>query len=277
MISQRHAISYCFTVCALTRSFIPYSMFLFRPALLLVPILAFACSSAFAQQEDSCAGGERSCILLKLENSITEIEESSWRDAAWREYAKTLAFDGRTDEAIKIVEKISSPDTKAMTIRGIGMAMSDNGSPPEIYRPVFERLKAEAGKIDHAPSHAIAFTYIAMAQAFAGDNAGAEATAMSMENPSLRNKALGESAEIQAQHGDLATAERSLSLIDDKVFFNKASDVVSQVFAKNGYFAHAFTVASKIENPTLRAGALQFALDSQKPRDVERKSGGREK
>ena len=53
-----------------------------------------------------------------------------------------------------------------MTIRGIGFAAADGKWQTEKYPPLFEKLTAKAGTIEHLPSQAIAYTYIAMAQAF---------------------------------------------------------------------------------------------------------------
>lgn len=221
---------------------------------------------------DTCQAEDRKCVLSILERTIEQIGSESWKNSSYREYAKTLAFEGMTDKAIAVIGKISSPDTKAMTIRGIGMAMSDNGSPPEVYKPVFEKLRAEAEKIDHPPSYAIALTYISMSQAFAGDNEGAAKTAGDMENDALRNKAYGENAEIQAKRGELDEALKSLSHIKDTAFRNKAYNIVSEIFSKEENFNAALKTAIKITNPTIRADAIQFMLDQQKPRDVERKT-----
>ncbi len=246
-------------------------MFLPRSVPLLAILVSCANLSAFASgQESPCKAEDRECVMALLETSIGKINEDSWRDASFREYAKTLAFDGRTDEAIAIIGKVVNPDTRAMTIRGIGMAMAANKSPPEVYRPVFLKLAEEAAKITHPPSHAIALTYIAMAQAFAGDDEGATKTALSMENEALRNKALGESAEIQAERGDYKTAMESIGHIASSSFRNKAYATVSQIFSKAGRYDDALNTSLKIDNPTVRADTLQYLLDQQKPREMEK-------
>ncbi|NCC21460.1 MAG: hypothetical protein EOM26_03250 [Alphaproteobacteria bacterium] len=215
-----------------------------------------------------CPGGDRACLLNQLNESISAIGETAWRDKALREYAKTLAFDGRMDEAISLIARIENPDTKAMTIRGIGMAASDIRLPAEQREALWSQLHAEAAKIGHDASHAIALTYIAMAQAFAGDDDAATRTASSMENSALRNKAFSESAEIQAERGDFATAMDSIGRIDSEPFRDKTFRIVSEVFAKRGAFGDAAATVDKIGNATLRAEAIQSILDKQKPRDV---------
>ncbi len=242
-------------------------IFCFALALLL------SMPSARADETAACANGERTCLLDMLEQTITAIDHAPWRDKALREYAKTLAFEGRTDEAISLIARIGNPDTRAMTIRGIGMAASDIGLAGEERDALFARLKEEAEKIEHEASYAIALTYIAMSQAFAGDDAGATQTARAMENAALRNKAFAESAEIQAERGDIEAALASIRHVDDPAFRNKAHRIVAKIFAKTGKYAHAARTAAQIDNPTIKADTVQFILDRQKPRDVERGSG----
>jgi hypothetical protein len=241
-------------------------MFFLRSALLIILLT----TSRPALPQETCDANDRLCVLSLLEESIKDISEQSWRDRAYREYAKTLAFDGRTDDAIAIITKIKNPDTKAMTIRGIGMAMAENSSPPEIYKPVFKLLLTEAEKIDHPPSYAIALTYISMAQAFAGDDAEALKTARSMENKALRNKAFAENAEIQAERGAYEKAMESVGYIESSSFRNKAYKNVAGIFAKSAKYSSALNTALKIDNPTIRADTIQFILDRQKPREAER-------
>lgn len=241
----------------------------------LLVFLAFALSASAAMAEEpaapppiACAAADRECILNAIENTAAAITEKSWRDQTYRELAKTLAFDGQTDRAMSLITRIESPDTRAMTIRGIGMAVADNKLSPEQYADIFRKLRAEAERIDHPPSYGIALTYIAMAQAFAGDDAGAMETAKSMENASLRNKAFGESAEIQAERGDFKAALASISLIDDAHFRDKAYDTVSGIFSQRGLYDDALAMAMKIGSPYMKSGALQYVLDRQKPREV---------
>ncbi len=221
-----------------------------------------AASPAYAKTE-TCNIEQRSCVISVLLREAEKVENPSWRDQTYREIAKTLAADGQFDQAIGLVDKIVTPDTQAMTIRGIGMAAADLNLSPENHAETFQKLRARAEKIEHPPSYAIALTYIAMAQAFARDNEGAWKTALDMENDALRHKAFGETAEIQAEHGDYEAVVKSIAYIDSPAFRNKAYSNTSKIFADRGQFAPALKTAEKIDNPYKKAQALQYVLDVQ--------------
>ncbi len=223
-----------------------------------------------ATAAEACAVSDRTCILNAIENESAQIENTSWRDQTYRELAKTKAFEGDMDGALVLIDKIETPDTQAMTIRGIGMAAADLKLPKEQYDSLFARLRVKAESITHPPSYAIALTYIAMAQAFAGDNEGAWKTAAEMENDALRHKAYGETAEIQAEAGDSAAAMKSISFIESAAFRNKAYTIVSKLLAEREKFEGALQAAMNIDNPYKKAKALQYVLDKQKPRDVKK-------
>ena len=236
-------------------------LFLLTGIFMLMPVVAYA---------QNCAIENRACILNQIETEAANIENTSWRDQTYRELAKTRAFENDFDGAMSTLDKIENPDTKALTIRGIGMAAADLKLNTERYSAVFKDLRIKAEGIQHPPSYAIALTYIAMAQAFAGDNAGAWKTASEMENPALRHKAYGETAEIQAEKGDSAAALKSIGFIDSLAFRNKAYDIVSKILADKGQFEAALKTANNIENAYKKATALQYILDTQKPRDIEK-------
>lgn len=233
--------------------------------ILAVMACAIPLSSAIAAD---CTVSDRSCLLKELQSSADGIENQNWQDQAYRELSKTLAFDGNIDGAITVLNKINNPDTKALTIRGIGMAAADNELDAEEYAAVWTKLRTESEKIEHPPSYAIALTYIAMAQAFAGDNGGAWKTASDMENDALRHKAYGETAEIQAEKGDFAAAMKSIGYIDSKAFRNKAYAIVSKILADKELLQPAFDAAKSIDNAYKRAAAIQYVLDKQKPREI---------
>ncbi len=237
--------------------------------LAVLVIIAFLTVSGAATAQD-CDIGNRNCVLDKIETLSADVERDAWRDQTYRELAKTKAFDGDLDGALSVIDKIGNPDTKALTIRGIGMAVADLKLPKEQYDAAFEKLRVKAEKIDHPPSYAIALTYIAMAQAFAGDNEGAWKTAADMENDALRHKAYGETAEIQAERGDFNAAKTSISRIDSLSFRNKAYSTVSKILADHGHLQEALDAAFLVENPYKQASALQYVLDVQKPREVEK-------
>ena len=215
-----------------------------------------------------CSIEDRPCVINALRDTAGRIDNPAWRDQTYRELAKTLAFDGDTDGAIALIEKIENPDTKAMTIRGIGMAAADNKLSKEQYGDIFQKLRMAADKITDPPSYAIALTYIAMAQAFAGDNEGAWKTASEMTNDALRHKAYGETAEIQAENGDFEAAMKSISLIESPAYRNKSYETVSKILADRKKLDEALKAAEAVTNPYKRAEALQYVLDAQKPRDI---------
>lgn len=206
----------------------------------------------------ACNVSDKLCVMNEIKETAAKIDNKSWRDKAYRELAKSYTYEGHEDKAIALIDAIETPDTKAMTIRGIGMAAADSEwSNKERYNTLFKKLTAQAEKIGHPPSYAIAYTYIAMAQAFAKDDAGAMATARSMKNDALRNKAFGETAEIQAERGDFNAAMTSIAEIGSNSFRNKAYAIVAKIFTKRGELDKAYQAAGKIDNTYKKAQALQ--------------------
>lgn len=250
----------------------------FRLPFLLMFILCTVALGAHAQEAAEpydpakavCGVDNRGCVLRNLRGYAKEIEKDAWRDQTFRELAKSYAGDGHIDVAISIIADINNPDTKAMTIRGIGMEMADLDFSQERLDAEFAKLRAEAEKIDHPPSYAIALTYIAMAQAFAGDNDGAWKTASDMENDALRHKAFGETAEIQAEMGDFASAMKSIKYIDNEAFQNKAYSITSKIFADKGLFEDSYNMALEITNAYKKSQSLQYMLDKQKEAQDEK-------
>lgn len=203
------------------------------------------------------------CMTGLLDSTAAAITEKNWRDQTLRELAKLMAKQERYDDAIAILDRIENPDTRAMTIRGIGMAAASLKKPPASYAPLFEKLAAAAAKIEHPPSHAIAQTYIAMAQAFAADDAGATKTALAMDNAALRNKALAEAAEIQAERADLPAALASIGHIDDAAFRDKAHRTIANILSDRQQYDMALSAAQKIDNSYQRAQAILRILARQ--------------
>lgn len=237
--------------------------YIFTIALFLMP------GGAFAQD---CLITDESCVFNAMLQESVKIENVSWRDQTYREIAKTMAAERQYDKAIALISKIETPDTKAMTIRGIGMAVADHKLSQEDLDSLFAKLRAEAEKIDHPPSYAIALTYIAMGQAFAGDNEGAWKTASDMENDALRHKAYGETAEIQAEKGDDTAAMKSISMIDVQSYRNKAYATVSKILADRGLLQQAYNAALPIENSYKKAQAMQYVMDvKNNPKKAEEK------
>lgn len=241
----------------------------FLPIFLLFIVLSTNLAGEEMNQNNLCPVENRACILKQLLKDTALINNVVWRDQTYREVAKTYAFDGTFNQAIEIIAKIQTPDTKAMTIRGIAMALSQRGYKPEKRAKIFTTLRAEAEKISHPASYAIALTYIAMAQAFAGDNDGAWKTASDMKNEALRHKAYGETAEIQAEKGDFKSAQISIEKIESLSFRNKAYSIVSKILSDDDQFHDAYRAANAITNPYKKAQATQYILDQQVPRDIK--------
>lgn len=235
----------------------------------LLFMLVFQISSASYADSTSCSVADRLCVIGQLKNEAAKIKNTAWRDQTYREIAKTYMFEGKFSEALALVEMINTPDTKAMTIRGIGMTLAAQDYDKKTRDDMFQFLRKEAETINHGASYAIALTYIAMAQAFSGDNEGAWTTAEDMTNAALRHKAYGETAEIQAEKGDFSAARHSIEKIDSLAFRNKAYSIVSGILADKALHQEAYEAAMSIENAYKRAQALQYVLDAQKPRDVK--------
>jgi len=239
--------------------------------LLFISLFLVIFASPPPLQAAECKVEDRKCVLAIIESEAAKIEKKAWRDQTYRELAKTKAFEGDMEGALAVVDKIETPDTQALTIRGIGMMAADKKLSKERYDSVFSMLRAKAETIKHPPSYAIALTYIAMSQAFAGDNDGAWKTASEMKNDALRHKAYGETAEIQAEFGNFDAAMKSIKFIDSLAFRNKAYATISKILAQKDLYPDAMTAALKIDNAYKKATALQYVLDQQNPRDVERR------
>lgn len=232
-------------------------------------LTALAVSNVSATEgKPACMAGDFNCIAIEIEALASDINDERWRDQTYRELAKAMAAEGEALKALPIITKITSPDTKALTIRGVGMEAAMAEKVPE---GLFIKLRTEAEKISHPPSYGIALTYIAMAQAYADDDAGAAKTASEMENEALRYKAYGETAEIQAEKGKFNEAIKSITVIEDIAFRNKAFKNVSHIFAERRKYQNAYDTAKNITNPVMQAEALQFILDEQRRAKEEQK------
>ena len=228
----------------------------------ITPILFILAAPAQAEEKaPNCAAMDRPCLMKQVESLAPNVDRDDWRDQTYRELAKTYTYEGETAKAIALIGKIKSADTKAMTIRGIGMAAAAGKWTQARYVSLFEQLAGEAQKINHPPSQGIAYTYIAMAQAFAGNDDGARRTAATMENGALRNKAYGETAEIQAERGDLKNVMATLDFVDSQPYRSKAYDTVSRIFLDKAMIEEAYVCASKIDNAYLKAKSIQRILN----------------
>ena len=236
------------------------------PTNLWVVLLALLLSTAqpvLAQETSACAATDKPCLIKTLEALTATIPGDSERDQTWRETAKLMAAVGMIDEAVAIIPKIKTPDTQAMTIRGVGMAAAGLKLPKGKQDALFKQLRTEADKITHAPSYAIALTYIGMSQAFAGDDEGAMATSASMTNVSLRNKAYAETAEIQAERNDLPAVIKSINAIEDSGYKDKELFIITKIFSDRQQFANALEISRLIGNPYQKSQAYLYILTKQ--------------
>lgn len=227
-----------------------------QPLLIYVLLLCLWSNGGLASQNNGCTTADDACLIHNVRVTASQIQEPQWRDTVYRELAKSQAAAGEPMAALPLINLIANPDTKAMAIRGIGMEIGGLNLPQGDQDALFSALRAKAEEITHPPSYGIALTYIAMSQAFAGNDAGARATAADMENQGLRNKAYGETAEIEAEYGDTAEAMISIAAIDDENYRNKAYKNVSKIMAQRGHYQPATNSALKITNPMMRAEAL---------------------
>jgi len=218
-------------------------------------------SKALSAQSNPCAVTDKLCLMQELERTADDINNKAWRDKTYRELAKSYTYEGHADMALALLNKIETPDVKAMTIRGIGMAAADSKWPKKDYPPLFEKLTNYANNMEHLPSQAIAYTYIAMSQAFAKDNEGAIATARSMHNDALRHKAFAEIAEIQAEKGRIKEAFSSIAQIESDSFKNKAYATIARIFTKRDQLDDAYRAAQLISNKYSRSQILQHILN----------------
>lgn len=215
----------------------------------------------------SCTVNDKLCMMRQIEALTPSIERQDWQDITYRELAKSYAREGRPESGIALIAKVKNPDTKAMTIRGIGMEIASLNWTKARYSKVFATLAEQAKAISHGPSQGIAYTYIAMSQAFAGDDDGARLTASAMTNVALRSKAYAETAEIQAARDDLKNTLQSIGAIEASSFRNKAYDTVSKIFVDRGNIDAAYTCAQKIDNAYLKTKAIQRILNHGAPEE----------
>ncbi len=236
------------------------STFLFTIAFLVSTTLP-----VMAQDKAPEPNGVTPQSLMQINlDTIATIEETRWRNQAYRDLAISMAFADSVDGGINLIEKIDNPDTQAMTIRAIGMAKAIHQDlTKEEYQSLFSKLSAAAELIEDEGARDIAYTYIAMAQAFAGLDEDATITTQGMTNDALRYKAYGETAEIQAERGDYNSALQSINAINSVAFKNKALGLVSERMIKHKNMDKAFEFAQMITNPTKKVEAIQKIIDVQ--------------
>ena len=228
----------------------------------IIFVMLIITSPAYAKKKYvECKLAEKTCILNELSHSIENIDEDRWRDIAYRELAKSLTLNNQIDAAIKVVDKIKNSDTKALTIRGIGMNSAQLALSNREYKNIFSILREKAEEITHPPSYSIALTYIAMAQSYSNMDDDAIKTAFEMKNASLKHKALGEIAEIQAANNKNKKAIKTVEMIESTSYQNKAYRTITKIMAENGYYQDALVAAKKITNPVSKSDSLQIIIN----------------
>lgn len=212
-----------------------------------------------------CNAADTLCVLRAAAQQAASIREDKWRDQTLRDIAMQFAEANHPQDAYPLIGRITNPDTKAMAIRGIGMGVAKYAATTtkDEYDAIFTQLAKEAETIGHEGARAIAYTYIAMAQAFAGLDDAATKTAAAMTNQALRNKAFGESAEIQAERGDIDAAMASIRHIDDAAFRDKAHQTTAMIFIKEEAYAKALDMAARIGDPYKKTLVMVAIADAQ--------------
>lgn len=244
-----------FTATLLTRLIMKLVRFLCLSALLLITNPAYA--------ESWCSNMAKPCLSNRLEQIAPQVTNEKWRNSLYKDLAVIYVRDNHFDKALQQLRKISVPDTQAMTVRSMGMAFAKQKPPatPEQKTAFFDSLKKATENIKHPPSHEIAHTYIAMAQALAGEENASNETAKNMENQALRNKAFAESSEIFAKKGHFETAFRTITYIDTQSFRNKALKIIADIALKDHLYNHALKAGQKIENTWLQAQTIKNILN----------------
>jgi len=231
---------------------------------LCLSLFVFISDGHSAKEPNTCIYSDTICIMSQTETSIESISEPRWRNHAYRDLAVSHAFNDNIDKAVTLIEKIDNPDTQAMTVRAIGMALAIHKDLDiESYKSMFKKLDDFSKTITHEGARDIAYTYIAMAQAFAGLDDDAMTTTLAMNKPELKYKALGETAEIQAERGNYAEAIKSMNAIKSNSFKNKSLGLVSDIFVKQNKFDLAYKTAIQITNATKKANKLQKIINAQ--------------
>jgi hypothetical protein len=221
---------------------------------------------------DTCENTSTKCILDYTAQQVMLITDQRWRDQSIRDLVMRYADAGFEEDAFQFIPSVTHPDTRAMSIRAAGMGRAKYSTAETTNADIdyFKRLKELAKTIDHDGARAIAYTYIAMSEAFAGLDENATKTALSMSNSALRNKALAESAEIQAERFDIDAALDSISYIDNDAFKDKAYTITSEIFIKTGHYPEAVKMASHITNAYKQSKVL-LKLTAAQINDVEKR------
>jgi hypothetical protein len=235
---------------------------------LLIISMMIISGHTLAQEVKQCQVEDHACLFSIIETEAESMTESRWRNQAYRDLAVSYIMEGKINSAVGLVDKIDNPDTQAMTIRAMGMAVALHQDLDDAqYRVIFQKLDEKAATIKDEGAKDVAYTYIAMAQAFAELDDDATKTTENMTNPALKHKAFGETAEIQAERGEYDLAMQSINAIDSIAFKNKALGIVSGIFVKKEQYDRALSTAMQITNSAKKISAIQKIIDARQGTD----------
>jgi hypothetical protein len=216
-----------------------------------------------------CQINDKLCVMDQIKKTAFTIDNKDKRNKTLANLTKSYTQIGFESKGLALIDDISSYDMKATAIRNIGMTAAfskwrtaEGYRDRQRYKNLFARLKSEAEQIKHPPSYAIAYTYIAMAQAYAHDYAAADTTAVNMKNDALRHKAYAEIAEIQAKRDQFDKTMVTISKIDSDSYQDKIYGRVARIFSERNMIENAYKTAEKIGNPFARTQVLQAILSS---------------
>lgn len=227
-----------------------------RLLFVLFTISCFLYSPYALSQQINCDRENTRCLYDSLLQITEDIDNTNWKDQTYKEFSVLLTASNEPDQAINVIKLINNPDTKAMAIRANAMAITEHAFYQKKYSQLFENLITAANTIEHLPSKSIAYTYIAIAQAIAGDFNSALSTALSMENESLKNKALAEISELTAQRNQFNETVQALSSIQTSHYRDKASLNVSKIFSDNNKYDQAMKIMAMINSPYQKSQSL---------------------
>lgn len=215
------------------------------------------------QDYSTCAQDDFDCVLLKLQADMQSIPYQPWRDQTMRDMASLMTEQGRPNMAIRLIPEIQNPDTKAMTIRSIAVALADTTLSTDEKSAIYKTLIKEAQAMTHEPSQQIALRYIAKGQALSLFDDESRNTVMMITNPSQRDKAFAEIAEVQAKHGFTSRAIKTVKTIESESYRDQVYGNLTTILAKAGDFKAATSVSGLIKAPYNRTQALMAVVRAQ--------------
>ncbi len=220
-------------------------------------------SAQAADAPPLCASGDNTCLFTALQNATKNIDNDRYRDQTLRDMSKLMIHEKNFPAAIDLFHQIKSADTKAMTLRGIGVATAETDFLESDKKNIYTNLIEAAEEITEEDSRVIALRYVAKGQALAGFDDDAHATMRMIDNRSQRDKAFEEIAEVQAKQDKLGEAVKSIAAIESPPYRDRAYGAISKIFVHKENYESAIKTAQMIETPYNRAQALLLILTAQ--------------